>query len=73
METARTVSPTNKKTLHVYHVPSDFKMGVETRKMPVINKDYESFAPRKRIPDSIGGSFLFRGSDYETGGATPAF
>ena len=28
---------------------------------------------RPRIPESRGGSFLFRGSDYERGGATPAF
>ena len=29
--------------------------------------------PKVRIPESRGGSFILRGSDYERGGASPAF
>jgi len=64
---------------HIYYKPKDFTGGVMATKE--ISK--EPFVPapktnilrqlKKRIPESRGGSFLFRGSDYERGGATPAF
>ena len=66
---------------HIYYRPKD--IGFVTQKAPKIepNKIPEGFVEmpkltgqaRPRIPESRGGSFLFRGSDYERGGATPAF
>ena len=66
---------------HIYYRPRD--VGFVTQKAPKIesNKIPEGFVEmpkpieqaRPRIPESRGGSFLFRGSDYERGGATPAF
>tara|TARA_A100001391_G_scaffold58805_2_gene36382 strand:- start:41 stop:2440 length:2400 start_codon:yes stop_codon:yes gene_type:complete len=66
---------------HIYYRPRD--VGFVTQKAPDIesNEIPEGFVEipkpveqaRPRIPESRGGSFLFRGSDYERGGATPAF
>ena len=66
---------------HIYYRPKD--IGFVTQKAPKIepNKIPEGFVEmpkltgqaRPRILESRGGSFLFRGSDYERGGATPAF
>jgi len=73
VETQRTVSKKNKNLAHIYYKPKDF--GIIAKKQPQIEGqgfiDFEM--SKQRIPESKGGSFLFRGSDYETGGATPAF
>ena len=73
VETQRTVSRKNKNLAHIYYKPRDF--GLVAKKQPQIEGqgfvDFEM--SKQRIPESKGGSFLFRGSDYETGGATPAF
>ena len=73
VETQRTVSRKNKNLAHIYYKPRDF--GLVAKKQPQIEGqgfvDFEM--PKQRIPESKGGSFLFKGSDYETGGATPAF
>jgi len=49
-ETYRTVNPKNKKVLHVYHVPSDFKMDtiLGTEKITP-----EQFKPSTSIPNEI--------------------
>jgi len=76
IETGRTVNPKNKVFAHIYYKPKDFKVTdemptqVEESFVSVNNDDTQS--PRK-IPESTGGSFLGRGSEYETGGAKPAF
>lgn len=73
VETQRTVNRKNKNLAHIYYKPRDF--GLVAKKQPQIEGqgfvDFEM--SKQRIPESKGGSFLFRGSDYETGGATPAF
>jgi len=65
---------------HIYYRPKDF--GFVTQPLPKtetgIPEGFIEIPERKsqtkpRIPESKGGSFLFRGSDYEKGGATPAF
>lgn len=65
---------------HIYYRPRD--VGFVTEPMPKTDSGIpEGFVEipkpveqaRPRIPESRGGSFLFRGSDYERGGATPAF
>ena len=65
---------------HIYYRPKDF--GFVTEPLPKtetgIPEGFIEIPERKnqtkpRIPESKGGSFLFRGSDYEKGGATPAF
>jgi len=80
VETGRTVNPKNKVFAHIYYRPKDFSVVDETQ--PEIEQpiNTESFAttntatqPPRKIPESTGGSFLNRGSAYETGGATPAF
>ncbi len=43
---------------------------VEESFVSVNNDDTQ---PPRKIPESTGGSFLGRGSAYETGGARPAF
>jgi len=65
---------------HIYYRPKDFGFVMQeplpdTASAP---KGFIEIPERKsqnrlRIPESKGGSFLFRGSDYERGGATPAF
>jgi len=78
IETTRTVSSGNPNMMHIYFKPKDF--GVITKKQPNVNQGFidipakttdQQSAPQR--PESRGGSFLFRGSDYERGGATPAF
>jgi len=78
IETTRTVSSSNPNMMHIYFKPKDF--GVITKKQPNVNQGFidipakttdQQSAPQR--PESRGGSFLFRGSDYERGGATPAF
>ena len=78
VETTRTVSSRNPNMMHIYFKPKDF--GVTTKKQPNVNQGFidipakttdQQSAPQR--PESKGGSFLFRGSDYERGGATPAF
>lgn len=78
VETTRTVSSGNPNMMHIYFKPKDF--GTTTKKQPNVNEGFisipaetnnQQLAPRR--PESRGGSFLFRGSDYERGGATPAF
>ena len=77
-ETNRTVSKSDPNTLHVYYIPKDFKRGTEVKPKPQMRESFISLdpdlgtRPKVRIPESKGGSFLFRGSDYERGGATPA-
>ena len=65
---------------HIYYRPKDF--GFVEQPLPKtetgIPEGFIEIPERKsqtkpRIPESKGGSFLFRGSDYEKGGATPAF
>lgn len=80
VETGRTVNPKNKVFAHIYYRPKDFSVVDETQleiEQPI---NTESFAttntdtqPPRKIPESTGGSFLGRGSAYETGGARPAF
>ena len=78
-ETTR--SPKIKGTFqHIYYRPKDF--GTTTAQQspePYVGvpEGFVEIPKRKsrgrpRIPESKGGSFLFRGSDYEKGGATPA-
>ena len=78
VETTRTVSSGNPNMMHIYFKPKDF--GVTTKKQPNVNEGFidipakttdQQSAPQRS--ESKGGSFLFRGSDYERGGATPAF
>ena len=77
-ETTRTVNKNQPKTLHVYYIPKDFKRGTEVKPKPQMRESFIGLdpdlttRPKVRIPESKGGSFLFRGSDYERGGATPA-
>ena len=77
-ETTRTVNKNQPKTLHVYYIPKDFKRGTEIKPKPQMKESFIGLnpnlttGPKVRIPESKGGSFLFRGSDYERGGATPA-
>tara|TARA_R100001129_G_scaffold181793_1_gene161537 strand:- start:504 stop:1097 length:594 start_codon:yes stop_codon:yes gene_type:complete len=77
VETARTVSSNDPSLMHIYFKPKDF--GTDIKKQPEIKKGFIAIDPdmganpRQRIPESKGGSFLFRGSDYESGGAKPAF
>ena len=77
-ETTRTVSQNDPNTLHVYYIPKDFKRGTEVKPKPQMRESFIGLdpdlttRPKVRIPESKGGSFLFRGSDYERGGATPA-
>ena len=79
VETTR--SPKIKGTFqHIYYTPKDF--GTTTAQQspePYVGvpEGFVEIPKRKsrgrpRIPESKGGSFLFRGSDYEKGGATPA-
>jgi len=79
VETTR--SPKIKGTFqHIYYRPKDF--GTTTAQQspePYVGvpEGFVEIPKRKsrgrpRIPESKGGSFLFRGSDYEKGGATPA-
>lgn len=76
VETGRTVNPKNKVFAHIYYKPKDFKVTdemptqVEESFVSVNNNDTQ---PPRKIPESTGGSFLGRGSAYETGGARPAF
>jgi len=49
-ETTRTISPKNKKTLHVYHVPSDFKMDTILGTEKINPKE---FTPSTPIPNQI--------------------
>jgi len=76
IETGRTVNPKNKVFAHIYYKPKDFKVTdemptqVEESFVSVNNNDTQ---PPRKIPESTGGSFLGRGSAYETGGARPAF
>tara|TARA_S200002703_G_scaffold127635_1_gene114292 strand:- start:22 stop:2583 length:2562 start_codon:yes stop_codon:yes gene_type:complete len=49
-ETTRTISPKNKKTLHVYHVPSDFKMDTILGTEKINPKE---FTPSTSIPNQI--------------------
>jgi hypothetical protein len=44
-ETTRTVNPKNKKTLHVYHVPSDFKMDTFLKEQTVTPEEFKSSKP----------------------------
>tara|TARA_B100000575_G_C23138412_1_gene661937 strand:- start:1128 stop:3398 length:2271 start_codon:yes stop_codon:yes gene_type:complete len=77
IETTRTVSSSNPNFIHIYFKPRDF--GTVVKKQPEIKESFRSLdpdvgtRPKVRIPESKGGSFLFRGSDYESGGAKPAF
>ena len=77
-ETNRTVNKNKPKILHIYYKPKDFGTVATEQKrttgfMELPKNIPEESQPKVRIPESKGGSFLFRGSDYETGGATPAF
>ena len=49
-ETYRTVSPKNKKTLHIYHVPSDFKMDTFLKEQTVTPEEFQGSEP---IPNII--------------------
>ena len=78
VETTRTVSSSNPNMMHIYFKPKDF--GVTIKEQSNVNQGFidipakttdQQSAPQR--PESKGGSFLFRGSDYERGGATPAF
>ena len=75
-ETTRTINPDNKKTLHVYHVPSDFKAGTKvipqetpTEKFkplddlpqPIRRPSLEPKPNPEPEPDRSGGGFMFRG------------
>ena len=44
-ETTRTVNPKNKKTLHVYHVPSDFKMDTFLKEQTVTPEEFKGSKP----------------------------
>jgi len=76
VETGRTVNPKNKVFAHIYYKPKDFKV---TDEMPTqveesfVSVNNDDTQPPRKIPESTGGSFLGRGSAYETGGARPAF
>ena len=76
IETGRTVNPKNKVFAHIYYKPKDFKV---TDEMPTqveesfVSVNNDDTQPPRKIPESTGGSFLGRGSAYETGGARPAF
>ena len=77
-ETARTVHPKFKKILHAYYKPKDFGTVETEQKRTTGFMEIPKNVPvesqiKTRIPEATGGSFLFRGSDYDTGGATPAF
>jgi hypothetical protein len=62
---------------HIYYRPKD--LGVAEKPMSKTQQGFINIdpdvgtRPKVKIPESRGGSFIFRGSDYETGGATPAF
>jgi len=51
-ETTRTVSPKNKKTLHVYHVPSDFKMDTFLKEQTVTPEEFQGSKPTENIMSS---------------------
>ena len=62
---------------HIYYRPKD--LGVVEKPMSETQQGFINIdpnvgtRPKVRIPESRGGSFIFRGSDYERGGASPAF
>ena len=61
---------------HIYYTPKDFKVTDETPPQveeSFVNVNSNDAQPPRKIPESTGGSFLGRGSAYETGGARPAF
>lgn len=62
-ETYRTVSPKNKKTLHVYHVPSDFKMDTFLKEQNVTPEQFNNEIPKPKMrPEEDrsddGGGFI---------------
>jgi hypothetical protein len=62
-ETYRTVSPKSKKTLHVYHVPSDFKMDTFLKKEKVTPEQFNNEIPKPKMrPEEDrsddGGGFI---------------
>ena len=62
-ETYRTVSPKNKKTLHVYHVPSDFKMDTFLKEEKVTPEQFNKEIPKPKMrPEEDrsddGGGFI---------------
>jgi len=76
IETGRTVNPKNKVFAHIYYKPKDFKLADETPTQveeSFVSVNNDDIQPPRKIPESTGGSFLGRGSAYETGGARPAF
>ena len=62
---------------HIYYRPKDLgvveKPTSETQQGFINIDPNVGTRPKVRIPESRGGSFIFRGSDYERGGASPAF
>ena len=62
---------------HIYYRPKDLgvvKQPISETQQGFINIDPDvGTRPKVKIPQSRGGSFIFRGSDYERGGASPAF
>ena len=62
---------------HIYYRPKDLgvvEQPISKTQQGFINIDPNvGTRPKVKIPESRGGSFIFRGSDYERGGASPAF